>query len=192
MVIVEAAQSPIVLNEFALFEKLNVKTDKIKSIIKDITSGNIRIKDKDDEEEIKEFIEDNKDKLESLYKALNIDMEKYDYKKDGLISLLSELVAISLSVTAIFVPTALLIGSVIIPVEFITLLLAVLSLIYSIVKFVNMISNTKAINEANGALMKVKRNMAKIDINKFKNNKLTEEYNKLMDEIDNSLKNNKK
>lgn len=188
MVIVEAAQSPIYLNEFALFEKLNVKTDKIRYSIRSILDGNMKIKNKDDENEVKDFIDKNESKFKEIYEALNVDLTKYNSTKEGRKAIISLIVFLISSVAIIFVPTAVIFGSIIIPVEFITLLTQVISFIYAVVKGIIVSSKNDSINEAYGALSKIKSSLKKLNIEKFKNKELQDHYNNLMAEIDQDMK----
>lgn len=188
MVIVEAAQNPIILNEFALFEKLNVKKDEIKATVKKILSGSLKIKNEDDENEIKEFIDKNEKSFKEIYKALDVDLSKYNATKEGRKSLIALAVFILSSIAVIFAPAAVIFGSVIIPVEFILLLTEVFSFIYGIVKSFSVSSKVYSINEALNSLEKIKSNLKKLNISKFDNENLTKKYNSLMEEIDNDMK----
>ena len=188
MVIVEAAQSPIYLNEFALFEKLNVKTDKIRYSIRSILDGNMKIKNKDDENEVKDFIDKNESKFKEIYEALNVDLTKYNSTKEGRKAIISLIIFLISSVAIIFVPTAVIFGSIIIPVEFITLLTQVISFIYTVVKGIIVSSKNDSINEAYSALSKIKSSLKKLNIEKFKNKELQEHYNNLIAEIDQDMK----
>ena len=188
MVIVEAAQNPIILNEFALFEKLNVKKDEIKATVKKILSGSLKIKNEDDENEIKEFIDKNEKSFKEIYKALDVDLSKYNATKEGRKSLIALAVFILSSIAVIFAPAAVIFGSVIIPVEFILLLTEVFSFIYGIVKSFSVSSKVDSINEALNSLEKIKSNLKKLNISKFDNENLTKKYNSLMEEIDNDMK----
>lgn len=188
MVIVEAAQNPIILNEFALFEKLNVKKDEIKATVRKILSGSLKIKNEDDENEVKEFIDKNEKSFKEIYKALDVDLTKYNATKEGRKSLIALAVFILSSIAIIFAPAAVIFGSVIIPVEFILLLTEVFSFIYSIVKSFSVSSKVDSINEALNSLDKIKSNLKKLNISKFDNENLTKKYNNLMVEIDNDMK----
>jgi len=188
MVIVEAAQNPIILNEFALFEKLNVKKDEIKATVKKILSGSFKIKNEDDENEVKEFIDKNEKSFKEIYKALDVDLSKYNATKEGRKALIALAVFILSSVAIIFAPAAVIFGSVIIPTEFILLLTEVFSFIYGIVKSFSVSSKVDSINEALNSLDKVKSNLKKLDVSKFNNENLTKKYNTLMEEIDSDMK----
>lgn len=188
MVIVEAAQNPIILNEFALFEKLNVKKDEIKATVKKILSGSLKIKNEDDENEVKEFIDKNEKSFKEIYKALDVDLSKYNATKEGRKALIALAVFILSSVAIIFAPAAVIFGSVIIPTEFILLLTEVFSFIYGIVKSFSVSSKVDSINEALNSLDKIKSNLKKLDVSKFDNENLTKKYNSLMEEIDNDMK----
>ena len=188
MVIVEAAQNPIILNEFALFEKLNVKKDEIKATVKKILSGSLKIKNEDDENEVKEFIDKNEKSFKEIYKALDVDLSKYSTSKEGRKLLISLAIFVLSSIVIIFAPAAIIFGAVVIPVEFIILLTEVLSFVYSVVKSVSIYSKSGSINEAFDALNKIKSNLKKLDVSKFDNDRLTEKYNTLMAEIDSDMK----
>ena len=188
MVIVEAAQNPIILNEFALFEKLNVKKDEIKATVKKILSGSLKIKNEDDENEVKEFIDKNEKSFKEIYKALDVDLSKYNATKEGRKALIALAVFILSSVAIIFAPAAVIFGSVIIPTEFILLLTEVFSFIYGIVKSFSVSSKVDSINEALNSLDKIKSNLKKLDVSKFDNENLTKKYNDLMVEVDSDMK----
>lgn len=188
MVIVEAAQNPIILNEFALFEKLNVKKDEIKVTVRKILSGSLKIKNEDDENEVKEFIEKNEKSFKEIYKALDVDITKYNATKEGRKALIALAIFILSSIAIIFTPAAVIFGSVIIPTEFILLLTEVFSFIYSIVKSFSIYYKVDSINEAFNSLDKIKSNLKKLDISKFDNENLTKKYNDLMEEIDDDMK----
>ena len=188
MVIVEAAQNPIILNEFALFEKLNIKKDEIKATVRKIIDGGVKIKNKDDEDEVKEFIDKNEKSFKEIYKALDVDLSKYSTSKEGRKLLISLAIFVLSSIVIIFAPAAIIFGAVVIPVEFIILLTEVLSFVYSVVKSVSIYSKSGSINEAFDALNKIKSNLKKLDVSKFNNDRLTEKYNTLMEEIDSDMK----
>ena len=188
MVIVEAAQNPIILNEFALFEKLNIKKDEIKATVRKIIDDGVKIKNKDDEDEVKEFIEKNEKSFKEIYKALDVDLSKYSTSKEGRKLLISLAIFVLSSIVIIFAPAAIIFGAVVIPVEFIILLTEVLSFVYSVVKSVSIYSKSGSINEAFDALNKIKSNLKKLDVSKFDNDRLTEKYNILMEEIDSDMK----
>ena len=152
MVIVEAAQNPIILNEFALFEKLNIKKDEIKATVRKIIDGGVKIKNKDDEDEVKEFIDKNEKSFKEIYKALDVDLSKYSTSKEGRKLLISLAIFVLSSIVIIFAPAAIIFGAVVIPIEFIILLTEVLSFVYSVVKSISIYSKSSSINEAFDAL----------------------------------------
>lgn len=188
MVIVEAAQNPIILNEFALFEKLNVKKDEIKATVRKIIDGGIKIVNKNDEDEVKEFINKNESSFKKIYEALDVDLSKYSSSKEGRKALIAVAIFIVSSIAIIFAPTAIIFGAVVIPIEFILLLTEVFSFIYSIIKTISLVSNQNSINDAFSALSKIKSSLKKLDMKKFDDDKLTERYNNLMEEIDADMK----
>ena len=188
MVIVEAAQNPIILNEAALFEKLNVKKDEIKATVKKILSGSVKIKNVEDEDEVKEFIDKNESSFKKIYEALDVDVSKYNRTKEGRKALIALAIFILTSILIIFAPTAIIFGAVIIPTEFILLLTEVFSFIYGIVKSFSFSSNVDSMDESFNALDKIKSNLKKLDVSKFNNEELTKKYNNLMEEIDADMK----
>ena len=58
----------------------------------------------------------------------------------------------------------------------------------SIIKTISLVSNQNSINDAFSALSKIKSSLKKLDMKKFDDDKLTERYNNLMEEIDADMK----
>lgn len=191
MVIKEAYESPIILTEAAVFQKLKTKSKSIKKTCKDILDGKIRIR-KDDEEKVKEFIDKNKDKIKEVYEAVDKDVDNIHTPKDAVEYLASFGVGMASMAAAILSPTAILLGATLIPVQIILVIIGGLSLIYNTVKFIKDISDDSTMSKASDAMKKIQKQLLTIDISKFNNDRLKKEYNALVDELDIAINNIKR
>ena len=184
MVIKEAYESPIVLTETALFEKLNVKNDKIKKLCKNILSGEIRLKNADEEENVKKFLNKNRNNIKTIYDAVSKDTEKIDPKKDCIELITGVGVSLAAAVGALLGPSAILIGTFLFPVEITLLLITVLSWLYIVIRGFKTSADGAKFDRAKDSLIKIRKQLRKANPDNFKDDKLRKEYNDLMDELD--------
>ena len=88
MIIIESAHNnPIILNEAASVLLVKTKIDAVKDKITGILSGDLKIKDPENQKELDSWMNDHENDLNKLNKALRVDVEKlYKEKIDGFIS----------------------------------------------------------------------------------------------------------
>ncbi len=184
MVIKEAYESPIVLTETALFEKLNVKNDKIKKLSKSILSGEIRLKNADEEENVKKFLDKNHNNIKTIYDAVSKDTDKINPKKDFIKLITGVGVSLAAAAGSLLGPSAILIGTFLFPVEITLLLITVLSWLYVVIKGFKTSADGAKFDRAKDSLIKIRRELQRADPDNFKDDKLRKEYNDLMDELD--------
>ncbi len=186
MIIKEAYNSPIVLTEAGIFEMLKLKQKNIKKSCEDILNGKIKIKD---DEEIEDFVYENKDKIKDIYNAANKDINKIRTPKDIVKVLGSAGVSFAGFLGSILAPSAILVGSTLLPVQIILFITGLFSLLYLMVKSIKEDTDIETLINAKNAMYKIKRQLKNIDIDRIKNEKIKKECNKLIDELDKSIYN---
>ncbi len=186
MIIKEAYNSPIVLTEAGIFEMLKLKQKNIKKSCEDILNGKIKIKD---DEEIEDFVYENKDKIKDIYNAANKDINKIRTPKDIVKVLGSAGVSFAGFLGSILAPSAILVGSTLLPVPIILFITGLFSLLYLMVKSIKEDTDIETLINAKNAMYKIKRQLKNIDIDRIKNEKIKKECNKLIDELDKSIYN---
>jgi len=177
MVITEAYNNPIVINEAASILLLKNNVKKAKDKVQDILNGKLKIKNPQDEEELKEWILKNEDSLKKLNKALDVDVDELYKKKTALYSFFTTMALIIVSI--ILLPAAGTAG----------FIMSLITLLHSILVLIKTSDATVDISEATSAVKKVHRELSKVNINKIKNKEVREKYSKLMEEVEDTINN---
>lgn len=182
MIIVEAARSPIIINEETenlMFYK--AKTKKFKEYIKDILAGKARIKDPEKQEELNEYILKNEDTIKKLYNAINDDMRVYIEDDNALKALIVPMVA-SIAGT---VAGGVAVGKESMPAAIVSWILAVIGYISStIILSIKVDKESGNIDKGVNSLRIIKKELNKIDPKKIKDKKVREKYESLLSDVD--------
>lgn len=181
MVIVEAARSPIVLNEETenlMFYK--AKTKKFKEYIKDILTGKTRIKNPEKQEEMNEYILKNEENLKKLYNAINDDMRVYLEDDNALKAIIVPMVA-SIAGT---VAGGVAVGKESVPAAVVSWILAIIGYISTIILSIKVDRESGNIDKGINSLRIIKKELEKIDPKKIKDKKVKEKYESLLSDVD--------
>ena len=172
MVIVEAAQNPIIINEGLIYKNYEpiIKTsEKINTLINKLLDEDIKVPNEKDQKELDNFIEKYGDDLRKFAKALPDDKSKInDDSMNIVLNILDYFVNNILIGLILLIPVARWIA------ELVLAVLNLINLINFIRNFVLLSKNKENVRKAEDALYSINSQLKKINVNSIKDKRVKE------------------